>query len=79
LKNAQLITGGHKTLGAKWLGEHYLSQQAFFSVDRKVAPNSPNDFIPPAVTHIFLKFAVLKYFSTFTVIFIETGEKILIC
>jgi len=37
----QLVTRGHKTLGAKWLFKLRFSHQSSLYLDSEVAPNSP--------------------------------------
>ncbi len=41
LKNGQLVTSGHKTLGAKWLFEPLFSHQRSVYLDSEVAPKPP--------------------------------------
>lgn len=41
MNKGQLVTRGHKTLGAKWLFERQFSHQSLLYLDSGVAPNSP--------------------------------------
>ena len=51
-KNGQLVTSGHKTLGAKWLFEPLFSHQRSLYPDSEVAPKPPTILYRPPLAII---------------------------